>query len=107
MGDIIEIFDEIQMRYVAMETNIDYSCKVSEVDMERMEAEIIRFVDELALANWYFYQNFFETGLFIFANRRKSRLYELEKQKWYIHVLQKRKYKKILLYTSRKNLKKI
>ncbi len=51
MGEIINLFDELQMRYYEVSANESSFGKVNERDMDRIEAELIRFVDELALAN--------------------------------------------------------
>ena len=49
MGEIIEIFDDNRKKYVAVP--IEGSSVMRESDYARIEAALIRFADELAIAN--------------------------------------------------------
>ena len=49
MGDIIEIFDDKRKKYV--EVVISDPFEMKEQDYERIESALIRFADELAMAN--------------------------------------------------------
>ncbi len=49
MGDIIEIFDNTRKKYVEM--FLGKTSGMNEEDYKRIEAELIRFADELSIAN--------------------------------------------------------
>ncbi|WP_155838057.1 hypothetical protein [Butyrivibrio sp. FCS014] len=49
MGKIIEIFDDTRKKYVEM--FLVNPSTMSEEDYKRIETELIRFADELAIAN--------------------------------------------------------
>ena len=51
MGDIVSIFDEKRMQYISIPVEGGLSSRVNDNDLERMEAALIRFADELAIAN--------------------------------------------------------
>ena len=51
MGDIIEFFDENRMQYVSVQVAGGHSSRINEKDIETIEAALIRFADELAIAN--------------------------------------------------------
>ncbi len=51
MGDIISIFDEKRMQYVSVPVEGGFSSRVNNNDLENIEAALIRFADELAIAN--------------------------------------------------------
>lgn len=51
MGDIISFFDENRMQYVSIPIEGGLSSRVNDNDLERIEAALIRFADELAIAN--------------------------------------------------------
>ena len=51
MGDIIELFDENRMQYVSVPVAGGHSSRINEKDIETIEAALIRFADEMAIAN--------------------------------------------------------
>ena len=51
MGELIKLFEESKMmKYAEMELNECRPPKISESDYDRIEKELIRYVDELKLA---------------------------------------------------------
>ena len=51
MGDIIEFFDDAKMRYEAVQTQEIDSVNISDWELKKIELELIRFADDLAIAN--------------------------------------------------------
>jgi len=49
MGEIFEIFDDTRKKYVEM--FLGKPSTMSEEDYKRIETELIRFADELSIAN--------------------------------------------------------
>lgn len=51
MDSIKQFFDETKMRYIALSSGSDHTCRIDEADLKNIEIALIRFADTLAIAN--------------------------------------------------------